>query len=329
MADDKKKGSSLGDLTVMKGDLTPEVVHDGVKFFWMVSEEVVKALTDYDVRDDDVWVTTYPKAGTHWTVEIVNLVMKDGHEEKIDRTKQPGPMEFDFAQPGTKNPESLPPLMRVPQYERAKDWPSPRVLMTHLPEHMMPKQIYEGKGKVIFVLRNPKDLAVSYWHFLRPYKYNPKHEQWDTFIEQYCTDEMVYSSWFTFNLGFWKKHRHDKNFLFLKFEDMKRDLRGAVVQIADFLGQPLSDEAIDRIVAKSDVDSMKQRFNTTNDKSGKPKVGAPSIIRKGIVGDWKNQFTVAQNEAFDTLYREKMEGSDLNMDFEIKRYFSSASIKTS
>ena len=75
--------------------------------------------------------------GTHWTTEIVNLVFVDGYEEKIDRTKQLRPIEFDYKKPGTE-----------PLYDRAKTWPSPRVLMTHLPEHMMPNQIYKGKGKV-------------------------------------------------------------------------------------------------------------------------------------------------------------------------------------
>ena len=37
----------------------------------------------------------------------------------------------------------------------------------------------------------------------------------------------------------------------------------------------------------------------------------------GVAGDWKNKFTVAQSEAFDKLYREKMEGSGLHMEFEI------------
>ncbi|XP_072033479.1 amine sulfotransferase-like [Amphiura filiformis] len=286
----------------------------------MVSDRALKALKDYDVRDDDIWVTTYPKAGTHWAVEVVNLVLADGHEENIDRTKQPLPMEFDFHQPGSKMPDNIPrfpPENRIPQYEQGKSWPSPRVFMTHLPERMMPKQIYEGKGKVVFVLRNPKDIAVSMWHFLRPRKLNPKHEEWDTFFELYCTEKILNNSWFTFNLEFWNKHRDDKNFLFLKYEDMKRDLRTAVVQVADFLGRPLSDEAIDRVVDKTTLDSMKQRFNTADDnKSGK--IGAQYIIRKGRVGDWKTQFTVAQNEAFDKLYREKMEGSDLQMDFKIK-----------
>ncbi len=36
----------------------------------------------------------------------------------------------------------------------------------------------------------------------------------------------------------------------------------------------------------------------------------------GVVGDWKNYFTVNQNEIFDSLYSYKMKGSDLDYDFE-------------
>ena len=36
---------------------------DGVKLPWMVSKRALSALKDYEIRADDVWVTTYPKAG--------------------------------------------------------------------------------------------------------------------------------------------------------------------------------------------------------------------------------------------------------------------------
>jgi hypothetical protein len=36
----------------------------------------------------------------------------------------------------------------------------------------------------------------------------------------------------------------------------------------------------------------------------------------GVVGDWKNHFTVAQSEEFDKVYREKMTESTFEFNFE-------------
>ena len=38
-----------------------------------------------------------------------------------------------------------------------------------------------------------------------------------------------------------------------------------------------------------------------------------SSLLSGQIGDWKNHFTVAMNEAFDKLYKEKM--SDVKLKF--------------
>ena len=39
------------------------------------------------------------------------------------------------------------------------------------------------------------------------------------------------------------------------------------------------------------------------------------FLSQGIIGDWKNHFTVAQNEEFDRVYAEKMKGCDLQFDY--------------
>ncbi|MBZ3884059.1 Sulfotransferase 1A1 [Sciurus carolinensis] len=41
------------------------------------------------------------------------------------------------------------------------------------------------------------------------------------------------------------------------------------------------------------------------------------FMRKGIVGDWKSAFTVAQNERFDAHYAEKMAGCKLDFRWQL------------
>ena len=45
--------------------------------------------------------------------------------------------------------------------------PSPRILNTHLRVDMFPRQMKEKWTKIVAVVRNPKDVAVSYYHHLK------------------------------------------------------------------------------------------------------------------------------------------------------------------
>ncbi|XP_011662105.1 sulfotransferase 1C2A-like [Strongylocentrotus purpuratus] len=119
------------------------------------------------------------------------------------------------------------------------------------------------------------------------------------------------------------KIRDEKNVLFLFFEDVKRDPKKCIQQVAEFLGRPLSEEAQQRILEKSSFKGMAQTYKKLADdaaESGKADPtridGKRSFMKKGSSGQWKNRFTVAENEAFDRWYQQKREGTDLDFSFE-------------
>jgi len=67
--------------------------------------------------------------------------------------------------------------------EMFENIPSPRILNTHLPVHMLPTETLSNKTKLILVVRNPKDICVSYYNHhkkILEYQYDGKFENYVT-----------------------------------------------------------------------------------------------------------------------------------------------------
>jgi len=84
--------------------------------------------------------------------------------------------------------------------------------------------------------------------------------------------------------------------------------------IANFLDQPLSDDLIRRIAEQCTFSGMKKNAASYSIPT---KDGESSMLRKGVVGDWKNYFTPELNERFEKEVLDKLKGSGLEFDFEI------------
>ena len=201
---------------------------------------------------------------------------------------------------------------------------SPRFFKSHNPYNMMAGGLpHTTPAKYIYVARNPKDVAVSFYYHMRLFTLFNYSGTWDEFYQLYKSGKMLFGDWFDHALEWWK-HRDAENILFLKYEDMKKDHRGAVKKMAEFIGYNLEEGVIDTIVEKSTFQSMKDS-PIYNINMGKLSVGSIPIfkpgeqqfLRKGIVGDWKNHFTPEQNAEFDAIYAEKMKDSGLDFDFEV------------
>ncbi|XP_026703718.1 sulfotransferase 1C3-like [Athene cunicularia] len=98
-----------------------------------------------------------------------------------------------------------------------------------------------------------------------------------------------------------------------------QDPQREVQKILRFLGKEVAEGTVSRILHHTSFQEMKK--NPAANYETMPTAfmdhSLSPFLRKGISGDWKNHFTVAQNERFDRHYREHMEGSDLHFQMEV------------
>ena len=108
------------------------------------------------------------------------------------------------------------------------------------------------------------------------------------------------------------------NILFLKYEDMQKDLHQAIKTIASFIGYKLEPQMVDSIAEQCTFQSMKENPSTNYSSFAyRRKENSEPFLRKGIVGDWKSYFTEDQIRRFDEEYAKRMSGSGLDFEFEL------------
>ncbi|KAM4040978.1 amine sulfotransferase-like isoform 2-T2 [Anomaloglossus baeobatrachus] len=292
------------DQDTLKALMSISFKHKGISFDKnYTSPELIDAVEHMEIREDDVFLVTYPKSGTVWTQQILSLIVNEGHRngtEQINNMERAPWIETNFYNGDFKSR------------------PSPRLFTSHLPYFLMPKDLRFKKGKVVYVCRNPKDAVVSYYHFI---KMNPNIKctvNWETFLDFFMTGKVFCGSWFDHVRG-WYTHKEDFNILIVTFEELKKDLRSNVLKICKFLDISLDDKAIDIVVEKATFKNMKHDSlanyefipNNMLDKN------KGAFLRKGIIGDWKNLMTVAQNEMFDKVYKEKIGDLPMKITWEL------------
>ncbi|NWV61937.1 ST1D1 Sulfotransferase, partial [Malurus elegans] len=264
----------------------------------------------FQARSDDLLIATYPKSGTTWLSEIMDMIYQDGDVEKCRRDAIYNRVPFLEV-----NDIPVPCATGVEQLENT---PSPRLVKTHLPIQLVPASFWEKDCKIIYMARNPKDVAISYYYFHQMDKTHPNPGTKAEFLENFMAGKVAYGSWYDHVHGWWEK-RQEKKMLYLFYEDMKKDPRREVQKILQFLGKELAEETVERILHHTSFQEMKKNplANYEMLPSNIMDHNLSPFMRKGISGDWKNHFTVAQNERFDQHYRERMAGSDLHFQMEV------------
>ncbi|XP_060950371.1 sulfotransferase 1C2 [Limanda limanda] len=253
----------------------------------------------------DIFIATYPKAGTTWTQEIVDLLLHNGDAEFCKRA--PTPVRSPFLE--IFSPPPIPSGL-----ELLSKMDPPRIIKTHLPFQLVPTGFWESKCKTIYVARNAKDNVVSYFHFDKMNLTQPEPGPWDGYVNKFIRGELSWGSWYDHVKGYWAE-REKRNILYLFFEDIKENPRREIERIMRYLDLSVSDEVIGQIVELTSFKSMKA--NPMTNYSCVPAsvfdYSVSSFMRKGEVGDWKNHFTPEQSKMFEEDYEKQMK--DVNIPF--------------
>ncbi|XP_062234610.1 sulfotransferase 1C2 [Platichthys flesus] len=251
----------------------------------------------------DIFIATYPKAGTTWTQEIVDLLLHNGDAEFCKRA--PTPVRSPFLE--IFSPPPIPSGL-----ELLSKMDPPRIIKTHLPFQLVPTGFWESKCKTIYVARNAKDNVVSYFHFDKMNLTQPEPGPWDGYVHKFMRGELSWGSWYDHVKGYWAE-REKRNILYLFFEDIKENPRREIERIMRYLDLSVSDEVISQIVELTSFKSMKE--NPMTNYSCVPasvfNQSVSSFMRKGEVGDWKNHFTPEQSKMFEEDYEKQMKGVNI------------------
>ncbi|XP_046656673.1 sulfotransferase 1E1-like [Daphnia pulicaria] len=293
-------------------------------------------------RPDDVYISTFPKCGTTWVQELVWMVVNDCDFEK--GKKEQLSIRSPFLEMNYMLPIKLAETFEMEEIcrkaislvlgDRLRDlkqidqMAGPRIIKSHLPLYLLNPQVL-STSKVVYVARNPKDVIVSYYHFHQLLQFHQYVSNLDTFAENFMTDRVYSAPFFPHLLDAWNK-RHHPNLHFVFYEDLKRNLRGEIVKISQFLGKKLSDDQLTKLTEHLRFDNFAKNKMVNYEKQevagletiGK-EIGLMNIsghfIRKGKTGDWKNHFSPELNERIDEWMWKNLEGTDLRFITELEQ----------
>jgi len=253
--------------------------------------------------EHDVLICSYFKSGTNWTMQIAVQVAYRGraefehiHElvpwpEIPDRAGFAVPLRDD--RPRKSCPTGL------------------RVIKTHLALGRVP---YSPSARYVCVVRDPKDVFVSSYHFTRSTvgRLMPSVASW---LDVYLSPDTALGSWAEHLDSYWRV-RDRPNVLFLTYEQMRADLPGAVDKIAALMGVALTAEQRAAVIEQSTFAHMKTIGHKFEPQGAPWASSAGSMMRRGERGASGELISAADQRRIDDYWRAELGrlGSDFPYD---------------
>ncbi|GBM99126.1 Sulfotransferase 1C4 [Araneus ventricosus] len=242
----------------------------------------------------EIIISSYPKCGTTLIQHIVFLLLRGG---------KPADTIAEVL-------EAIP----FPEQDGLQGGVHPLALKYHLPFRLTP---FSEDTRYIYVARNPKDACVSYYHFLKGLP-GYSIESFDVFFEAFLSGQLPYGESMDHILEWYEASSQHSNIFFTTYESLAKKKEETVIDLAGFLGQAKLDHiTLKNVMQYSSFEYMRslasrddfyKKYLQASTGSQKEKTKGdtnPQMMRKGMVGDWRNHFSESQSRRMDEHFRAK------------------------
>jgi Sulfotransferase domain len=266
---------------------------------------VVKYLLGYDIADrdvavypDDTFIVSYPRSGNTWTRFLIANLLHP-HTEV-----------------GFRNIESLVPDTAALSSRTLKKVPRPRILKSH--QYFDPRY-----PRVLYVVRDPRDVALSYYQFHRKYGFITNDYPLEKFVTDFVAGRLVSADWGTWaeNVASWfYPRRSNANFLLIRYEDLKRHTEDELRKIGRFLRADTEPELLARAIAQSSAERMRELEQTQHHQwigTKKHRRDIP-FVGQACAGAWEQKLPPESVSLIESAWGELMQALGYHLSHEYR-----------
>lgn len=295
-------------------DETVKVGPEGWTYLKAMKTRVNEYL-NFEVEKSDVFVNSFPKSGTTWTQELVwtmrNNPNLDNPSSKLPLTIRAPPLGREIAVDHYMEayPEYAQKILEnYPAYDQScglwvyalKKVSRPRTIKTHLPFCFLPPTLLE-KGKVVYLIRDPRDVCISYHHHARLFAHMEYMGTFDQYIDAFIEDAVLWGPYWPHVRQAWSRRDHP-NVHIIFYERLRKNRKEEITKVNNFLNTKLTDEQIEKVIQYTSFEEMKIREEHSRpqdlvDQNWADKEGG--FFRRGEAGGWKNVLTQDQKNKFE------------------------------
>ncbi len=154
-------------------------------------------------------------------------------------------------------------------------------------------------GPVVYVVRDGRDVAVSYYQQFVRTGLNPG--AFSSYLPRFVAGKVDGFGPWGAHVTSWLDGRvaNDGRLLTLRYEDLLEDPLGGLQQALDFLGASVEPEVVEAAVEANRFEQMRRR---ETESAFHERQNNQFFVRRGIAGEWRETFSDADSALFDRAF---------------------------